>query len=178
MRARSALTLAAATLVALLAGCADEEAAVSAAAPPKVTTMGSAEILAHAGLSAFPTPADPAALHRSMREHYPAELLDEGRRGSVLVDLALDEQGVVRGVEVVTPPEPDARMKAVLVEPDPRTGGTRERVVQTRYDAAFGPAARAALKGARFTPALGRDGKPVPYTLRMTVEFAPPAATE
>ena len=177
MRARSALTLAAAALVALATGCADEEAAVSAAAP-KVTTMGSAEILAHAGLSAFPTPADPAALHRSMREHYPAELLDEGRRGSVLVDLALDEQGVVRGVEVVTPPEPDARVKAVLVEPDPRTGGTRERVVQPRYDAAFGPAARAALKDARFTPALGRDGKPVPYTLRMTVEFAPPAATE
>lgn len=130
------------------------------------------------GMDNIPLPLDREAFTATMRRHYPAALLAEGRSGAVLVDVSLDARGVVRCVEVVTPRvSADTVVTKVLIETDPRTGKDVHRQVDTRYDAAFGPAARAALLETRFTPPM-RDGKPVDATFRMTLGFDPPDATD
>jgi hypothetical protein len=61
----------------------------------------------------------------------------------------------------------------VVLQKVPGTRQVVERELNATYDPAFGPAAQAALKEVRFLPAI-RHGAPVPYTMRMTVEFTDP----
>ncbi|HEX2204157.1 MAG TPA: hypothetical protein VHG91_12695 [Longimicrobium sp.] len=169
-------------LAAVLGACSDGREAAQPAGPAKAVAARPASrmVKAETGLDRLPRPRDPDALHRSLQRHYPSRFVAEGRRGAVLLDLQIDPEGVVRAVDVVPPPAADAPggavSRAVLLDQDAKTGRTVERVVETRYDPAFGPAARAALLGARFSPAV-RDGRAVAHTLRMTVEFAPPAGS-
>lgn len=128
------------------------------------------------GLSHLPAPESQEALAASMRRHYPARFIGVRPRSAVLVDVDVSEQGVVRDVRVVDRTGmDDGDVRAVLLKKVPGTNQVVEREVRTVYDAAFGPAAQAAVREVRFAPAL-REGRPVPYTLRMTVEFADPAS--
>jgi outer membrane biosynthesis protein TonB len=165
------------TACALLAACGVEREGGSTLGPAEQAAdqPASAMVQAELGVTQLPRPRDHAAFTESLRRHYPAEFRAEWRTGAVLLDVTIDPQGSVRGVEVVPTAagEPDGTHRAVLLDRDPATGRTVERPLQPKYDAAFGPAARAALREVRFTPAL-RDGQPVTHTLRMTVEFAPP----
>lgn len=119
------------------------------------------------GVDRLPVPADRAAFMASLAAHYPAAHRAAGVTGSALVDVAVDAEGKVAAVEVIPRPQ---GMNAILVL---RGKDGTERQVTPQDDPAFGAAAQAALRGVRFTPAM-RDGKPVPYTLRMTVTFDPP----
>jgi hypothetical protein len=139
--------------------------------------QASSAVRAQTGLSHVPRPRDFAALDERLRQHYPAEFRSTGRRGSVLLDVSVDARGMVSDVEVVTPPADEpagVRTTAVMMETDPRTGLTVERVFEPDYDMAFGPAAQAALRSTRFWPAQ-RGGRAVAAKVRMTVEFTPPA---
>lgn len=120
-----------------------------------------------AGVDRLPMFVDPGELDRSMKRHHPADLRAAG--GSVLADVEVDAEGRVRSVTIVPRPS-TAHMTMVLQEADGTT-----RTVQPGDDPAFGPAARAALMETRFTPAL-LDGHPVPFTVRMTLTFDPPAS--
>lgn len=129
----------------------------------------------------YPRPRSLAALDESLRRHYPVELRGSGRRGSVLLDVSVDARGRVTEVEVVAPVAGSVggkpiRVRAVLLERDPRTGAVVEHEFEPEYDPVFGPAAQAAIRATGFLPAL-RDGRPVPATVRMGVEFAPGTTT-
>lgn len=130
----------------------------------------SPEVQAHTGLSHLPEPVDQAAFAARLRQHYPAQLRAQGVSGSALVDVHVDAQGRVSAVDVVSrpagPEHPTHR--AVLQE----RGGTRALELSDRPE--FGGAAQAALRQTLFQPAL-KDGKAVPYKLRMTVQFDPQA---
>lgn len=88
-----------------------------------------------------------------------------------MLDIYVDEQGVVEGVDVVqqTASDSDTVVRMVLLD---EHGRPVERAHQPKYDPAFGPAAKAALLDTRFTPAI-RNGRPISDTVRMTVTFAP-----
>lgn len=162
----------------LLAACADQPTGERGPLPAETGRPASAGMQGRTGLSHLPAPADMAALDASLQRHYPAEFRATGRRGAVLVEVSVDEQGAVRGVEVVpraTGADPHAVTRAVLQERDRETGGVTERVLALDHDPAFGPAAVAALRETRFTPAVrGADGRPVAYRFRMTLVFDPP----
>ncbi|HEU0015759.1 MAG TPA: hypothetical protein VFQ45_18925 [Longimicrobium sp.] len=168
--------------VALAAGCTDEGGAgrgVVALNDGAAAPVPSSGVRAATGLSHLPAPASAGELRRSLERHYPPRFVAERRTGAVLVDVSVDEQGRVRRVDVVDPPAPvpgEPAHRVVLVRRDPATGRTVETVASPRYDRAFGDAAVAALREVRFTPAR-RDGRPVPHTARMTVQFQPPAGT-
>lgn len=141
---------------------------------PSPATAGrralSPEVQAHTGLSHLPEPVDQAAFAARLRQHYPAQLRAQGVSGSALLDVHVDAQGRVSDVDVVSRPAgPEhATHRAVLQE---RSG---TRVVELNDRPEFGAAAQAALRQTRFQPAL-KDGKAVPYKLRMTVQFDPQA---
>lgn len=128
------------------------------------------------GLTQIPRPRDPGHLTELLDQHYPRPLRDAGRVGAVLLDVQVDETGMVRGAQPVTPPPLPAgsRIRAVAQVTDPRTGKMVEEELPNDYDMAFAPAAQKALLASRFTPAI-RDGQAVPYTVRMTVRFGQPA---
>ena len=132
----------------------------------------SPELSAHTGLSHLPEPADGAQLSRLLKQHYPAQLRSQGVSGTALLDVHVDAQGRVVAVDVVRRPgaaeHPSNR--AVLQDKD----GTHALEINDRPE--FGRAAQAALRETRFQPAL-KDGKPVPYKLRMTVQFDPENAS-
>ncbi len=164
----------------LLSACEVGRDAGSARGPlgpaDKVAEHPASEMVqAEIGVTQLPRPRNDAAFTASLRRHYPAELRAERRTGAVLLDVTIDPRGIVRAVEVVPAAGggPDGTHRAILLDRDPVTGRTVERPLQPRYDPAFGPAAQAALREVRFSPAL-RGGQPVTHTLRMTVEFAPP----
>ena len=123
------------------------------------------------GVDRLPQPVDPAALQAALKRHYPPEVSADGVSGSVLLDVRVDEAGGVASVTAIDRPA-GVHATMVLQERD----GT-ERRVEPNDHPAFRPAAQAALRQVRFTPAM-RDGRPVPFTLRMTVIFDPPAAAE
>lgn len=128
------------------------------------------------GLSHLPAPASTSALNASMRRHFPRHLAGVRARTAVLVDVAIDAHGRVGDVHVIEPSSVGGdNVRAVVLEKVPGTNQLVEREVQATYDAAFGAAAQAALREVRFLPAL-RGGRPVPFTMRMTVEFADPGA--
>jgi outer membrane biosynthesis protein TonB len=143
-------------------------------APVRNRFPASEQMRAATGLSHLPVPADNGAFDASLRRHYPPALLEKKVAGLVLVDLSIDEKGFVRNVDVVDRPARTPNAGMVLVDKDPRTGVTVEREVVPSYNSAFGPAARAALREVRFEPAL-KDGQAVPFKMRMTVAFEPPA---
>lgn len=127
------------------------------------------------GLTRLPLPEDPTELNAALQRHYPQELIGKRAKSAVLVDVSVDERGLVRNVAVVhRPPTAPATVRAVLVDADPRTGNTVEREFGAEYDEQFGPAAKRALSEVRFLPAL-RGTTAVPYTVRMTVQFTSPA---
>lgn len=180
---RVGLTVGLSAVMALVTGCSDEQAgaertSVVTASNAAVDRQPAPEAARQAtGLSHLPVPENRSALFASLRRHYPPALLAKKAHGAVLVDVSIDERGIVREVDVVNRPrtlDPSTHPSVVLVDRDPRTGVTVEREATLSYDPAFGPAARAALREVRFLPAL-RDGRAVPFTMRMTVSFEPPA---
>jgi outer membrane biosynthesis protein TonB len=124
------------------------------------------ELRRTAGVDRLPAFADTDALRGAMRRHHPPALREAGIGGSVLADVDIDAHGTVQSVAIVPRPA-GVRASMVLQAAD----GT-ERIVHPADDPAFGPAAEAALREMRFIPAL-RDGRPVPFTLRMTIRFDP-----
>ena len=126
------------------------------------------------GVSELPRPADRAALLRAIARHYPAELRSRAERALILVDASIDSTGEVTNVEVVQPPAGDVHHRAIILSRDPATGKGTQRTLAGGgpYDPAFGPAAQAAVREVRFTPAM-RDGTAVPFRMRMSVEFTP-----
>lgn len=127
----------------------------------------------YSGLSHLPQPQSHQALQRSLARHYPKQFVGLRPSTAVLVDVALDENGIVQDIDVIDRPN-DPNLQVVLVDKAPGSNVEVERTANTHYDTAFGPAAIAALKDVRFLPAL-RDGKPVPFTMRMTIEFTSPS---
>jgi outer membrane biosynthesis protein TonB len=131
----------------------------------------SPEVQAHTGLSHLPEPMDQAAFAARLRQHYPAQLRAQGVSGTALLDVHVDAQGRVSDVDVISRPTgPEHPTNRAVVE---ERGGTRVLELNDRPE--FGAAAQAALRQTRFQPAL-KDGKAVPYKLRMTVQFDPQAS--
>ncbi|HKP75810.1 MAG TPA: hypothetical protein VJT67_09735 [Longimicrobiaceae bacterium] len=126
------------------------------------------------GVSELPRPVEKGALLQAVERHYPLDLHQRGERALVLVDASIDATGQVTDVEVVQPPAGDVHHRAVLLSRDSATGGEIQRTLEESgsYDPAFAPAARAALREVRFTPAM-RDGVPVPFRMRMSIAFTP-----
>jgi hypothetical protein len=136
----------------------------------------SAAVQEMAGVSHLPVPVNYTDMRRSLARHYPRQFVGVRPRTAVLVDVMVDEKGFVREVAVVDPPSVSpGQVKMVVLDRVPGSNTRVAREVESTYDQSFGPAAQAAIKDVRFRPAL-RDGKPVPFTLRMTVEFTSPAA--
>jgi hypothetical protein len=167
----------------VVTGCRNEAAEGERASPLSASKstvrdrrIASAPLQELTGLSHLPSPADDAAIGASLRRHYPRDLLAQQIRGAVLVDIRLDDRGIVQDVHAVLPASrPTSTDEQRLVVRERVNGQVVERGVTLTYDAQFGPAAEAALREVRFLPAL-RDGRAVPFTLRMTVEFSPPQA--
>ncbi|HZG42399.1 MAG TPA: hypothetical protein VEY93_05515, partial [Longimicrobium sp.] len=126
------------------------------------------------GLSHVPIPVEKGALAASLRRHYPRNQV--GRRGAaaVVVDVSLDDRGIVHQVKALPPPSSDpGGSNQIVVLRNPAGSNTPvQHALPLDYDPAFGPAAEAAIREVRFRPAL-RAGQPVAYTIRMTVQFAP-----
>lgn len=152
-----------------LAACGDDGPSPSRQpVTPQVNAMDhnapSRELRNHTGLSALPQIQDRAAFVASLKRH------DPGLSGTLLVDVTIDENGAVQKV-AAAPRDPANRARAVLVDRFP-DGKTVERPLVVRNNPALLPAAQKVMREVRFTPA-ERDGKPVPYTLRMTLGFQP-----
>ena len=125
----------------------------------------------HTGLSHLPEPASRAEFNASLKRHYPARFRAQRVSGTTLVDVHVDARGRVHAVEVIHRPSPSHQdLTAVLRDED------GSRVLKVNDQPEFGAAAQAAIRETRFLPAL-RDGEPVPYKRRMTVQFDPPAAS-
>lgn len=136
-------------------------------------SMSPENMRALTGVDQMPRPVDPKAFAASMARHTPPGL---SKGGSVLVDVRIDAEGQVQGVNLLTPPSLGAKHRAVVVERDRSSGRETQRPMDASdHDPSLGAAARAALQDVRFTPAM-RDGQPVAHTLRMTVRFSPPQA--
>lgn len=167
----------------VVTGCGDGAAEAERASPLSASKsaahdrrVASAQLQELTGLSHLPSPADEGAIGASLRRHYPRDLLAQRVRGSVLVDIRLDDRGIVQDVQAVQRASlPNPADEARMVVRERVNGEVVEREVSLNYDSRFGPAAEAALRNVRFLPAL-RDGRAVPFTLRMTVEFSPPQA--
>jgi len=127
---------------------------------------------AMAGITRLPRPVDAHALMDAIQRHYPANLRAAGVHGSVLVEVRIDEHGNVTAVEPVPRPPADVHYRAVVISRDPASGAETQRPLMEPGESnpAFEAAAGSALREVRFTPA-EKDGKPVPFTLRMTVRF-------
>jgi TonB family protein len=167
----------------VVTGCGDRAAEAERTSPLSASRsavhdrrIASAPLQELTGLYHLPSPADDGAIGASLRRHYPRDLLAQRISGSVLVDIKLDDRGIVQGVQAVP--------RASLLNPaDEHRMVVRERVdgqvvereATVKYDSRFDQAAEAALRNVRFLPAL-RNGQAVPFTLRMTVEFSPPQA--
>lgn len=157
---------------ATLAACTDGRSELPDDDALRAGRAASPQVQRATGLSHLPEPDIPA-MDRSLARHYPAHLAGIRPQTSVLVDVILDERGFVRDVLVVDRPSPQGS-EMILLQDVPGSNQAVEYEYRPVYDPAFGPAARAALKEVRFRPAI-RAGKPVPYVLRMTVEFTSPA---
>jgi hypothetical protein len=164
--------LASLVLAAGLSSCGTDRDAPATAANA-LRTPASEQAQAATGLSHLPRPQNPEALRQSLARHYPKERAGVRPSTSVLVDVSLDANGRVQNVAVVDPP-PAATASVALIEPGSK-GEVQRAMPATVYDPAFGPAAAAALKEVRFHPAR-KDGQPVPFTMRMSVEFTSPAS--
>ncbi len=163
-------------LLAASSGCGtDRDAPAGATGAVTVRQAAPDQAREASGLSHLPKPKSPETFGRILARHYPERYVGVRPSTSVLVDVSLDEHGIVKDVAVVDRP-PVVTSNAVLVD---RKAGSSDEVLRavrpTVYDNAFGAAATAALKEVRFHPAR-RDGQPVPFTFRMTVEFTSPTS--
>jgi outer membrane biosynthesis protein TonB len=123
------------------------------------------------GVDRLPHVLDQTAFAARIEGAYPAELRAEGVAGSALVDVLIDEGGRVASVIPIDRP---AGMRALLILEG--EDGSQRRVTPEDHPA-FQKAAASALRDVRFSPAI-RDGQPVPFTMRMTVNFEPSARKE
>lgn len=108
---------------------------------------GLVSLLAGPPARAQPADLQPPELLEAVEPNYPPALKDRGVRGTVVLELALDVQGRVTGVQVVEGAGPD--LDAAAVE---------------------------AARKLRFSPAMAK-GKPVPVRLRYRFDFVPDAVT-
>ncbi len=160
-------------------GAADEERVSPLAASKSAVQdrrIASQKVEQLSGLSSLPHP-DANVLRATLRKHYPAELRGGGISGSVLIDVAVNDRGHVESARAVAPtslPRPTDEHRIVVRERVPGSRNLVERELTLTYDARFAPAAEAALREVPFRPAV-RDGRAVPFTMRMTVTFTPPA---
>ena len=124
---------------------------------------------ARVGVSQIPRPADQAAFLAAVKRHCPAALREQGRTGFVLVDVAVDATGAVEAVTAVPSPRgpPPA---AVVARRDAYGGEVHATLGGIESDPELGPAAEAALREVRFTPAL-RDAVAVPFMVRIGIQF-------
>jgi hypothetical protein len=162
----------------LVAACGDQRGvpAGADAAALQGRRAASPAVQEMAGVSHLPVPVNYTEMRRSLARHYPRQFVGVRPRTSVLVDVTVDETGFVRDVAVVDRPSAGSeQVKMVLLDRVPGSNTKVAREVESTYDPSFGPAAQAAIKDVRFHPAI-RDGKPVPFTVRMSVEFTSPAA--
>jgi hypothetical protein len=154
--------------VAGLAACAE-------AAPDRIAdSQAPASSSPRASGLTYPVPENHVDLVAALRRHYPRELAERGTR-SVFVDVTVSETGAVTHVDVLPAPPPDPNVRMVILEKVPDSDRTVEREHEPVYDDAFAPAARAALKEVRFRPAM-RQGKAIPYTVRIGLEFTRPSS--
>lgn len=163
-------------MAAALAGCGNaRDATPAASVQGRQPASETAQRMS--GLSHMPRPENAEALDRSLARHFPHELARGRARTLVLVDVHLDAQGRVLDVTpAARPAGAPETVSIVLTDYVPGSSTPVQRTQNGTYDPAFAPAARAALREVRFQPAL-RDGKPVPFTMRMTVEFISPDAS-
>jgi hypothetical protein len=168
-----------AALLIVAAACGSEgreidPSAIASGGPAAERRPASEHLSSMTGLSHMPVPENGKAFDASIRRHYPAAMLRAGRSGDVLVDVRLDETGRVLDADAVMERKTSAdEHRVVVVEKARGSNKEVEREVALNYDPeAFGAAAEAALREVRFRPAL-RNGKAVPYTMRMTVRFTP-----
>ncbi|HEV3049463.1 MAG TPA: hypothetical protein VGX50_04105 [Longimicrobium sp.] len=163
------------TLAVAVSACENgRDASATGAAAVAASTPASEQARLASGLSHLPRPANLEAFNQSLARHYPRELIGVRPSSSVLVDVTINKNGFVENVAVVDrPAAPTSR--AVLIDRQPGSNTEVTREAATVYDNRFGPAAVAAVKEARFHPAR-RDGEPVPFTIRMSVEFTSPAS--
>lgn len=163
-------------IAAATSGCGtDRDAPAGATDAVALREAASDQASKASGLSHLPRPENFNALRRSLARNYPREFIGVRPSTSVLVDVMLDERGFVKDVAVVDRPAQMPDVQVALIDKVPGSNLEVVREYPTTYDASFGPAAVAALKEVRFHPAL-RDGRPVPFTLRMSVEFTSPAS--
>lgn len=120
------------------------------------------------GVDRLPEVVDKAAFRASIERHYPADLRAQETSGSALVDVLVDADGTVAST---TPIDRPAGLRAVMILEE--KDGSQRRITPNDHPA-FQAAAVSALREVRFSPAV-RDGKAVPFTMRMTVTFNPPA---
>ena len=158
--------------LALLAGCSDagpgSQLTVSDRSIVSEHRMTPEQVRQVTGVDRLPEVVDPAALRASISQSYPEALRSEAVSGSALVDVTIDPRGGVESVTAISRPG-GIRSTMILENKD----GTRRKVSLNDHPA-FQAAAESAIRGIRFTPAT-RDGQAVPYTLRRTVTFEPPA---
>lgn len=158
--------------LALLAGCSDadpgSQLTVSDRSVVSEHRMTADQVRQMTGVDRLPEVVDKAALRASINKSYPEALRSEAVSGSALVDVAIDPQGSVESVTAI--PRPGGIRSTMILE---NKDGTQRKVSLNDHPA-FQAAAESAIKGVQFTPAM-RDGQAVPYTLRMTVTFDPPA---
>lgn len=164
-------TILAITCLTFLSACSDSAAKSPIVSDRSVVTehkMTPEQMRALTGVDRLPEVLDKAAFKATIERNYPADLRLEAVSGSALIDVLIDTRGQVESVTAVDRP---AGVRAVLILEE--KDGTQRQV--TPHDRpAFQVAAIRALREVRFSPAV-RDGHPVPYTLRMTVTFDPPA---
>lgn len=127
------------------------------------TGASSAAVQQATGLDRLPRPAEVTAFDGVLRRHLRDLPPTDGDK-TVLVDVDVDARGLVTDVRGVRRPDATGT-RAVLVDDD---GSSHELVVAD--DPAYLPAVQAALRETRFHPAI-RDGRPVAFTLRMTVSI-------
>ena len=167
----------------VVTGCGDGGAEQERASPLSASgsavqgrRIASPQLQELTGLTHLPSPADDGEIGASLRRHYPRDLLAQQASGSVLVDIDLDNRGIVQDVKAVNRASlSNSADEHRLVVRDRVNGQIVEREATVKYDSRFDQAAEAALRNVRFLPAL-RDGQAVPFTLRMTVGFSPPQA--
>lgn len=123
------------------------------------------------GVDRLPEPLDRAAFRAALDRHYPPELRASQASGSALLDVVVDAEARVASAAAIDRP---AGVRAVMVLQE--RDGT-ERRIEPNDHPAFQAAARSALREVRFSPAM-LDAQPMPFALRMTMTFDPPAAPE
>jgi len=130
-----------------------------------------AALRAMTGVSQIPRPADKSAFLAAVKRHTPASVREHGTTRFVLLDVTVGPSGEVEKVTAVPSP-PGPIHEAVVLRRDAAGHQVEEPLMGGESDVQLGPAAEAALREVKFTPAM-RDGVAVPFTVRMGIHFTP-----